>query len=427
MIRIKSIELENFRGFEKAHIDFSDHITCIAGINGAGKSTVLDAVKKVLTWLTEMINQNHHNGEFLSKSDVRISSTGFSRINGNIEINGFNNKIIVGLDVGAPGFSIKFADKPEMQDLYKKIQITYPENKSHSIPVFTYYTVNRSELDIDVSMEDQKDLSNMYCIYDDALNSVTHYKSFFRWFRDREDRENEVIREKYDSGDVKQRYSDKYLDAVRFAITSILPEYKSLKVLRKTGEVVLQKGNLELSITLLSDGEKDMISLFGDIARRLAMANPEMNNPLQGEGIILIDEIELHLHPEWQRRIVHALTSTFPNCQFIITTHSPQVIGEIEAKDLRLLNNGQIYQADHSYGFTSDDILDEVMNTDSAHETLVRNTTVSGQLQALSKAMAQEDYVTAKKLIADIEAETNGPLHETRQYAAEIQMAEGLK
>lgn len=72
------------------------------------------------------------------------------------------------------------------------------------------------------------------------------------------------------------------------------------------------------------------MALLGDLARRIAIANPYRENPMEGEGIVLIDEIELHMHPSWQRRILGVLKQLFPNVQFIITTHSPQVLGSVD-------------------------------------------------------------------------------------------------
>ena len=78
----------------------------------------------------------------------------------------------------------------------------------------------------------------------------------------------------------------------------------------------------------MSDGEKCTIALFGDLARRMALANPERENPLEGTGVVLIDELDLHMHTSWQRKVLGVLKETFPNIQFIITTHSPQILGE---------------------------------------------------------------------------------------------------
>ena len=89
--------------------------------------------------------------------------------------------------------------------------------------------------------------------------------------------------------------------------------------------------------------KKSLLALVGDIARRLILANPSLENPLYGEGIVLIDEIELHLHPKWQREVINKLREVFPNIQFILTTHSPQVISEISRECLHILswNNKQ--------------------------------------------------------------------------------------
>ena len=101
-----------------------------------------------------------------------------------------------------------------------------------------------------------------------------------------------------------------------------------------------------------------------DLARRLAIANPWLGeNALEGEGIILIDEIDLHLHPQWQRRVLPALTQTFPNCQFIVTTHSPQVLSEVPGESVFILENGKLLDySPHTRGRDSNSILSEIFN-----------------------------------------------------------------
>lgn len=98
----------------------------------------------------------------------------------------------------------------------------------------------------------------------------------------------------------------------------------------------IEKDGQLLTVNQLSDGEKCLIAMVSDLARRMAIANPT-GDPLQGEGIILIDEIDLHLHPKWQRMIVPKLLEVFPNCQFIISTHSPHVLTHIQPENIFLL------------------------------------------------------------------------------------------
>src|SRR6058998_1031479 len=98
-----------------------------------------------------------------------------------------------------------------------------------------------------------------------------------------------------------------------------------------------------------------------DLARRLSQANEGTSDPLtEGRAVVLIDEIDLHLHPKWQRQIVHNLTAAFPRCQFIATTHSPQVIGEVEHERVQIIADGLVYSPTHSYGVDSSRVLEEV-------------------------------------------------------------------
>ena len=112
----------------------------------------------------------------------------------------------------------------------------------------------------------------------------------------------------------------------------MLDGFTNLRVNRHPLSMTIRKGSKTLRIEQLSDGEKCTLAMFGDLARRLSIANPYLDNPLEGYGIVLIDEIELHMHPGWQRKVLPTLSKLFPNIQFIVTTHSPQVLGEVNDK-----------------------------------------------------------------------------------------------
>ena len=124
-----------------------------------------------------------------------------------------------------------------------------------------------------------------------------------------------------------------------------------------------------LDVLQLSDGEKCTLALFGDIARRLAIANPSLDDPLQGDGVVLIDELELHMHTSWQRKVISMLKKTFPNIQFIITTHSPQILGEVD-------HDFNVYalQTTGMFGMDSNSILEDKMETDSVSAIIKQKT-----------------------------------------------------
>lgn len=139
------------------------------------------------------------------------------------------------------------------------------------------------------------------------------------------------------------------------------------------GEMLIQQGNQTLNVLQLSAGQKIVFALIIDIARRLSIANPKATNPMQeGTGVVLIDEIELHLHPRWQQTIIARLLEIFPNIQFITSTHSPQVLGNLEhakiyvIKDLtaRLLNF-------NTYGKDINRLLELVMGSSERNEDII--------------------------------------------------------
>ncbi len=164
----------------------------------------------------------------------------------------------------------------------------------------------------------------------------------------------------------------KSIQNVVYAIEQFLPEFTNLRIDRKengTAHMLVDKNDQEFDIGQLSGGERNLIALIGDIARRLTLANPASAEPLKEAGIVLIDEIDLHLHPKWQRIVSERITQVFPNCQFILTTHSPQVISHIKPECIVILKNldGVIskHTAAESYGKSSDRILEDIMDETS--------------------------------------------------------------
>lgn len=404
MIKIRSLHLENYRGFTDTTIEFGDHITCIAGINGAGKSSVLCALSKIL----ESLYISFPKEEFIKPSDINKNAKDKTA------------KAVLNLLVNKKNTTHQLSSN-DVFILENEVFSKYI--KSHDI-VISYYSVNRSELDVDVSVDQEKDLSDKKEAMTNAFNSVTHYKEFFQWFRDREDRENAIKLEKYENGDTKTIFEDIELKAVRNAISVLTPDFSKMKIDKNRQSVLITKGNTSIDFSTLSDGEKGVITLFGDIARRLAIANETLENPLEGNGIILIDEIDLHLHPSWQRKICHALVKTFPNCQFVITTHSPQILGELKTNEIWLLNDFNVYRPDSSFGLTSNQILDEVMDVIDGDFSLSRDSTIAKKLQDLNLAMETEKFAEAKKIIAEIEETTGTNLHEAESCKIALEMME---
>ncbi len=207
-----------------------------------------------------------------------------------------------------------------------------------------------------------------------------------------------IIRNEIQQKNSAYRSEGQELKTVKQAIEQFLPEYSSLRVKRiPRPHILINKGNETFNLNQLSDGEKNLITLVGDIARRLAIANPYAKSPLKGEGIIIIDEIDLHLHPSWQRIIVPQLLNVFPNCQFFISTHSPQVLNHIKPENIFLLNNKNnelsYSKAVESYGKNTDRILEDLLGVDA------RPTELKKRLHEVFKLIQNMELTKAKDLV----------------------------
>lgn len=211
----------------------------------------------------------------------------------------------------------------QIADIFHEKYISDQEQKD--IPIFANYGTNRLVLDIPLRIRTHHTF-DIYSAFEKAIENKIDFRTFFEWYRNQEDYENE---KKIELGNLE--YRDNALQAVRQAILAMLDECSNLRVARKPRlEMKIDKGNVSMNVSQMSDGEKCTLALFGDLARRLTLANPNKKNPLLGDGIVLIDEVELHMHPSWQRKVLSVLRHTFPNIQFIITTHSPIVLSEVD-------------------------------------------------------------------------------------------------
>jgi len=131
----------------------------------------------------------------------------------------------------------------------------------------------------------------------------------------------------------------------------------SLEV-KLTPRIMIHRRVGSIGLSQLSDGEQRLFSLFVDIARQLSLLNSR-DEIGSGEAIVLIDEIDVHLHPKWQRKIVPSLKSLFTECQFIATTHSPFVIQSLSAGELMSLETSRQFLGEYS-NQSIEDIVEEV-------------------------------------------------------------------
>lgn len=421
MIKLHKILLNNFRGFKELELTFEDHITCIAGINGAGKTTILQAIAKSLSLLANKASLTNKKNYSLGKNDIHRENFSYEDFSGNAELKA---SFYINKEEYITDYQIEYYGK-KVSSITKAEKINLIEDTDY--PVFSYYTATRDTTNIEAAINKDVPAPNVYDLYSDINTEITKYDDFFTWFRRREDIENERKLMALNNN-IKGYDYDIELQSIRYAIEAFFGKNYRMHVNRTENLLLVENGNHEISFANLSEGEKAIILLIGDIARKLAITSSvrykalpiDVKDIINSNGIILIDEIEMHLHPSWQRRISKILVDTFPNCQFIITTHSPQVLGELQPQEIRLLNNFEISIPSQSFGLDSNSILDNVQNT--SKEPLSLNSNISKKISEVSDLIEKSEFQTARKRLSELEKELHGETPETVSLWTEISL-----
>lgn len=354
-MKVDQICLQNFRGARELGLDLSKGQTSVlVGANGAGKSTVLDCAAILLSRLVRRVRSGTAGGRAFSPSD--ISNWSNETVN-EIAVRWGTERFTWSVSKVRSGRSgAAHSHLHEVTDLASRIRDCLSDDEEASLPVLVYYPVNRAVLDIPLRIR-KRHVFDQVSTYDESLSGASSsFRVFFEWFRLREDYENELRLDKPQSRDPQ-------LEAVRRAVSRFLPGISQLRVRRAPLRMVVTKEEHEINVSQMSDGEKCLLAMVGDLARRLAVANPKLPEPLRGAGVVLIDELELHLHPVWQRAVVPALEQTFPNCQFLVSTHSAPILGHVRHDCVFLLSrepDNIIARRMATYGQDTDRILEEV-------------------------------------------------------------------
>lgn len=372
-MKIQKIEIENFRGFEGKHeLICQPQVNLFVGANGSGKSSVLDLIGM---FLNHIINKTKHSSVVwikIDKGDINLKR-GYT--NNHIHLTDSNNifhKWILELQLKKAVTDIN--DFLEFQPPHQALVTDIREfiNNKTNIPIIKYFGDYDLELNHHYENINNSDFSyNQFNSWNRFFSQVQRFTDFVKWFIVQENIENrEKIRQK------NLLYENPFLQPVRNGINTFFKFIKYIKLenLRVENNIdFLNKQNSELfdlcadkngetfNLMQLSKGERQILIIIADISRCLSIANPSLSNPLEGTGIVLIDEIETHLHPAWQREVIPALTATFPNIQFFITTHSPQVVSSVDRKDVFIIDDFKfVKNTPHTKGRDSNAILNEI-------------------------------------------------------------------
>ncbi|WP_404227582.1 AAA family ATPase [Acinetobacter venetianus] len=425
-MQIQSFSLKNIGQFQDLSVSlaptqhYPSNITVFIGNNGSGKTSLLKSAATALTWFVARLKHDKSNGTPIPES-VILNTANAAAVeiivndqNLQQQSQAYTWRITKNRTARKAEFTTHLTELNQLTDYYK---YWLSENEQSSLPLIAFYPVERSVIDIPLKIREKHQFLQIDG-YDNALNNAVDFRRFFEWFRDREDVENEHWKDFIQlinknnffnkesgwaevlSNHLIEYEKDSQLEAVRQAIYAFMPDFKNLQVSRKPRlAMIIDKNDETLNVNQLSQGEKSLMALVGDIARRLAMMNPKLDNPLLGKGIILIDEIDMHLHPQWQRSIIQRLQTTFPNCQFILTTHSPLVISDTQDILVYDLDGQDITALPSLYGQDANTVLLQYMDTN------YRNAKVDEQIIQAMDAIQNNQLEHANHLIETLKSE----------------------
>lgn len=401
-MKIKTLHLQNFRGFEDLTIKFpEDNVAVFIGENGAGKSAILDAIGVLFSQIiAKSIRQAFGTTKkpdiILNYEDIKLGANKCDlKVN---TIHDFNIRSNYFLTFPSNGKKQE-EDDALIKYLSEKLQVS-----EEAVPVFAFYQSERIVSKLwDRGSVSQTQLSQSAVYRNIFRTNFFYFDDFFRWFEAEESYEDKIRLE----GDFN--YRNPKLEVVRQALESFLQKlsntsFSNLKVKKDrkgyldtiSSSLTISKNGKELSISQLSTGEKTLMLMVVDIAMRMSIANSGSRS-LYGKGIVLIDEIDLHLHPQWQRDVIPALTATFPNIQFIVTTHSPQVLSKVKRENIFILDDGKLMDNNpYTYGRDVAAILYEVFGVEA------RPKDIQKRLNECFRLLENEKFDKATQIIKEL-------------------------
>ncbi|MDZ7938444.1 MAG: AAA family ATPase [Rhodoferax sp.] len=346
---LRELTVTNYRSFQNESFIFSPRVTVIAGVNGRGKSTILDGVSLLLSRLLPQVTPAKGGYKYLRPQDIHRDAEDGLKLTLSVTFENIPVTFSVEYDQESGQRPTKLLPqiKQEIRRIYGN-----PQRVGDAAPIAVYYTTDRAAYRLPKRLlkglsQDQK------AAYHGAL---TNRQIDFRDFMSRYQTWADSVANRSDRDGKNQRT----LNTIDRAIQEFLPGFSDVRVETQPLRLLVSKQGQQLDLTQMSDGERALLAIMIDLCRRLVLANPELDDPLEGTGVVLIDEIELHLHPKWQREIVDKLRRTFPRIQFVLTTHSPFLIQSLRDGELIRLDMEDADFAEYS-DRSIEDITENVM------------------------------------------------------------------
>lgn len=383
-MHLSHLQLTNFRNFEDITIDFDASLTVLIAPNGAGKTAVLDAAAVALGPFIGGFDEARDR--CFVPNDIRQTRVRETQSN-EMEFAEDGVTLIAQGDLGfghtqwrrslrAPSKAkTTIRDARQLIEFAHELQKSVRQGNPVVLPMVGYYGTQRL-WQVKKLTKDKLPRTSRTIGYTDCLDPASSYRAFIAWFAywSRNSLDEKI--QAYQRGlPVEDGEFDAYIQSVNRAVEICLKPSGWEKIQYSPGVQDLVATHPEfgrLRVAQLSDGIRNMIAMVADIAFRATKLNPHLGAMASREtpGIVLIDEIDMHLHPDWQQVVLSGLTEAFPRLQFVATTHSPQVLSSVRRTQIRELGisaeGKQVATVpiSQSYGVESQSILQGIMRVD---------------------------------------------------------------
>ncbi|MEI8325508.1 MAG: AAA family ATPase [Betaproteobacteria bacterium] len=369
-MRIDKLVVNNFKGFEIKEFQFSQQFNLVVGTNGTGKTSALDALAVALgSWFLGI--RGYEKNRHIRSEEIRLAPR---KYDGEIR---FEDQYPVSIaatgqiadktynwsrSLNSAKGRTTFGDATNIRDVARAAEKDARAGNDITLPLISYYGTGRLWLAPrqDTKVTSEKKLSERTKLsrlegYRNSIDPRLSVRDLVTW----------IARQSWIS--YQQGKEESVFKSVKKAILGCVEDAENLYFDPKRGEVVVvMREHGAQPFANLSDGQRCMLAMVGDIAQKAAKLNPQFGDKVLAKtpGVVLIDELDLHLHPRWQRRVIADLRRTFPKIQFICTTHSPQLIGQVKSDEVILLDESGSDHPPQSYGMDSNWILRHIMKGD---------------------------------------------------------------
>lgn len=329
-MRIRELILRNYRVHAAPPaFRFAERFTVVAGINGRGKTALLDGLALLCSRFLPLVSPARTGYRTITPSEVNLEATS-AELAMKVICAGIPLEYKLTYDKESRRITptkLPAAVKREVRNAYGD-----PTRADDAAPLAVYYTTDRAGYRLPKRLPTEVPRGQAAAYSGALFNRTVNFRDFMARYR------SAVTIARTERVENPHYLGNRAVEAIARALTTFLGGFDNLRVQEEPLRLMVDKAGVSLDLSQLSDGERSFLALICDLGRRLALANPLLDQPLHGAGVVLIDELELHLHPRWQLDVVENLRATFPNIQFIATTHSPFILqtareGEVIALD----------------------------------------------------------------------------------------------